>query len=156
MKWKENRWFLVFGVCGCVWVCGILFFLARVSWSLFSWLMACDLSFKTLEMFQVFLMWFDVIANILQLAKPSLATLVVRYVWPIQINVTQDPNNNQTYHTALAQSMTVAEALCQCVSPPSRDGAAAVPYPLSFPIAESSRKPSEWHEICPEVRTVMA
>lgn len=80
----------------------------------------------------------------------------ILYVWPIQINVTQDPNNNQTYHTALAQSMTVAEALCQCVSPPSRDGAAAVPYPLSFPIAESSRKPSEWHEICPEVRTVMA
>lgn len=54
-------------------------------------------------------------------------------IWPVQINVTLDPENEANFNKALAQSMNTAEALCRCVSPPEPDQAAEIRYPLRLP-----------------------
>jgi len=73
------------------------------------------------------------------------------YIWPIQVNVTLDPQNTRNFHHALKQSMAVADALCKCVSPSERQGP-ELRYPLKFPI-RPFEGPKGWQEICPLVET---
>eukprot|EP00435_Cladocopium_sp_Y103_P027985 s1166_g6.t4 len=39
-------------------------------------------------------------------------------IWPVQINVSLDPENEVNFRNALAQIMNTAQALCICVGPP--------------------------------------
>lgn len=73
----------------------------------------------------------------------------ILYIWPIQINVTEDPDYHQTFPAALAEAENTAEGLCKCVSPPDAGGA-ALPYPLQLPVSSERTGPSEWRDICPE------
>lgn len=56
-----------------------------------------------------------------------------QYIWPIQINVTQDPENNENFQKALAQVMNVAQNFCACKAPPEKVGP-QLHYPLTIPI----------------------
>jgi hypothetical protein len=80
------------------------------------------------------------------------------YVWPVQINVTLDPENERNFNTALAQAVNVVRSLCACLAPPEKEGA-EIPYPLKLPV--STRFPSgveakEWQkevDTCRHTRT---
>jgi len=58
----------------------------------------------------------------------------IMYIWPIQINVTKDPENEENYRNAMAQAMNVAQSLCGCIAPPEERGS-PLAYPLHFPIS---------------------
>ncbi|CAK0838507.1 unnamed protein product [Prorocentrum cordatum] len=53
-------------------------------------------------------------------------------LWPVQIDVTQDPDNTANFNSALAAAMNVHRALCVCTSPPEGKGS-EVDYPLRLP-----------------------
>jgi hypothetical protein len=56
----------------------------------------------------------------------------VMYIWPIQVNVSKDPEHEANFHTALAQAMHVVNKLCRCKAPPEGKGE-KLHYPLQFP-----------------------
>eukprot|EP00931_Biecheleriopsis_adriatica_P099383 TRINITY_DN7386_c0_g2_i1.p1 TRINITY_DN7386_c0_g2~~TRINITY_DN7386_c0_g2_i1.p1 ORF type:complete len:404 (+),score=78.37 TRINITY_DN7386_c0_g2_i1:44-1213(+) len=77
----------------------------------------------------------------------------VQYIWPIQIDVTLDPGNKESFSKAMAQSMNAARALCTCTGPPERVGPAIEPYPLTLPPADvfpEGMTSSDWKKICTE------
>lgn len=57
----------------------------------------------------------------------------ILYIWPIQINVTKDPENKANLQTAMTRAMNVVRSLCVCQSPPEKGGR-EVDYPMKLPI----------------------
>lgn len=75
----------------------------------------------------------------------------VQYIWPVQINVTADPNNKEAFSKAMAQSMNTANALCECIGPTEKVGPAIEPYPLNLPPPDTfpeGMNSSDWKKIC--------
>lgn len=58
----------------------------------------------------------------------------IMYIWPVQINVTKDPDYEDNFRNAMAQAMNAAQSLCACKAPPE-DGDSAINYPLALPIS---------------------
>mmetsp|Transcript_21042 Transcript_21042/g.53339 ORF Transcript_21042/g.53339 Transcript_21042/m.53339 type:complete len:180 (+) Transcript_21042:519-1058(+) len=68
----------------------------------------------------------------------------IMYIWPIQINVTKDPNNPSNFEAAMATATHVAQGLCACKAPPEGEGP-ELPYPLTFPLnASLPSKRADW------------
>lgn len=57
----------------------------------------------------------------------------ILYIWPVMINVTQDPENDANYKEAMGQAMNAVQSLCPCVAPPEGQGP-ELAYPLQLPI----------------------
>jgi len=71
------------------------------------------------------------------------------YIWPIQIDVSKDPENAGNFKRAMAQAMNTAEALCECKGPPE-SGQPQLPYPLTLPAPTTCEIPEkDWTQICP-------
>jgi len=71
------------------------------------------------------------------------------YIWPIQIDVSKDPENAGNFKRAMAQAMNTAEALCECIGPPE-SGQPELPYPLTLPAPTTCEIPEkDWMQICP-------
>lgn len=69
------------------------------------------------------------------------------YIWPVQINVTQDPENDENFENAMAQGMHVVSALCVCEAPPETGGD-KIDYQLQFPIPVDFREnTSQWQTL---------
>lgn len=76
----------------------------------------------------------------------------VMYIWPIQINVTLDPENDANFAEAIAQAMNSASMLCPCVAPPE-DMAPLVENPLFLPIPTTfpaGKDANDWDEVIAE------
>lgn len=70
-------------------------------------------------------------------------------IWPVQINVTLDPENEVNFRKALAQIMNTAQALCICVGPPEVSSA-SIQYPLKLPASSEfppGLGPNTWQQI---------
>mmetsp|Transcript_23062 Transcript_23062/g.41655 ORF Transcript_23062/g.41655 Transcript_23062/m.41655 type:complete len:351 (-) Transcript_23062:209-1261(-) len=75
----------------------------------------------------------------------------ILYIWPIQINVTKDPENAGNLQRAMAQAMNVAQKLCRCVAPPE-SSEPQFTYPLALPVATTlpaGLHLDDWKQVCP-------
>mmetsp|Transcript_76714 Transcript_76714/g.135927 ORF Transcript_76714/g.135927 Transcript_76714/m.135927 type:complete len:377 (+) Transcript_76714:72-1202(+) len=74
----------------------------------------------------------------------------IMYIWPVQVNVTKDPDYKVNFHDAMAQQMRAAQSLCKCVSPPEQGGP-ELSYPMSLPIPTQFQLPaSKWRQVINE------
>ncbi|CAJ1439507.1 unnamed protein product [Effrenium voratum] len=73
----------------------------------------------------------------------------IMYIWPIQINITENPDNIQHFRNAMAQAMNAADALCKCKSPPA-PSTPELPYPLALPVPKVRKAATRWQDICVE------
>eukprot|EP00927_Polykrikos_kofoidii_P017919 TRINITY_DN18216_c0_g1_i1.p1 TRINITY_DN18216_c0_g1~~TRINITY_DN18216_c0_g1_i1.p1 ORF type:complete len:341 (+),score=63.97 TRINITY_DN18216_c0_g1_i1:42-1064(+) len=78
----------------------------------------------------------------------------VMYIWPIQINVTLDPENDANFAEAMAQAMNSAEKLCRCVAPPENvepliENPLALPIPATFPAGKTA---DDWYDVIKECK----
>lgn len=74
----------------------------------------------------------------------------IMYIWPVQINVTKDPDSKVNFQEAMAQQMRAVRSLCMCVSPPEKGGP-ELPYPMSLPIQTQFPLPtSKWRQVVDE------
>lgn len=70
-------------------------------------------------------------------------------IWPVQINVDLDPENEVNFRNALAQIMNTAQALCICVGPPEVSSS-SIQYPLKLPASTefpAGLGPTTWQQI---------
>eukprot|EP00928_Gymnodinium_smaydae_P091771 TRINITY_DN75511_c0_g1_i1.p1 TRINITY_DN75511_c0_g1~~TRINITY_DN75511_c0_g1_i1.p1 ORF type:complete len:294 (+),score=39.44 TRINITY_DN75511_c0_g1_i1:225-1106(+) len=68
----------------------------------------------------------------------------ILYIWPIQIDVTKDPQNRANFRKAMAQAIRVANALCKCKAPPEGKGP-KLNYPLELPVStKPTGKLTQW------------
>merc|ERR1712012_849791 len=71
------------------------------------------------------------------------------YIWPIQINVTKDPEGNTNFQKAMAQVMNAAQQLCVCKAPPEEFGP-QIPNPLQHPLSTAfpaGKTAADWREV---------
>lgn len=76
----------------------------------------------------------------------------IMYIWPVQINVTEDPQNNANFQQAMAQVMNAAQSLCACRAPPE-NVSPLIPNPLLLPIATTfpeGKTSADWQQLIDE------
>lgn len=71
----------------------------------------------------------------------------ILYIWPIEIDVTQDEQNADNFRAAVGQAEHAAQSLCECQAPPEGEGP-ELPYPLTLPIPTDLITPvKQWQDI---------